>query len=310
MNKIKKIVFLGNAASMNYVVVKQLRKKTDYQPDLLLLDYNSIMDQPAWEEVPVKIPQTVIKKNPSEAMSRLNEAIKENQWKTPSWIKEKPINYSTYDKFITKYIDKSHIIKKQIKHYVKDLTNYDFVFTEGMGSISAMFAEVSYAIRPYGSDLAINALEDNYRGKLMRKAFSNCNAIFMQRDTQIVEKLGLKGKLRPAAVVIDTEKLKPKNRKKNKKTEFFLASKISFSEKRTDYAIRAFARFLRSYDAHLYCLEFGNDVQKTRYLVKSLDIQNNVTFYPFVARKPVLASIYNKHDAVIGSLNNRFGITE
>jgi len=118
MNKIKKIVFLGNAASMNYVVVKQLRKKTDYQPDLLLLDYNSIMDQPAWEEVPVKIPQTVIKKNPSEAMSRLNEAIKENQWKTPSWIKEKPINYSTYDKFITKYIDKSHIIKKQIKHYV------------------------------------------------------------------------------------------------------------------------------------------------------------------------------------------------
>jgi len=310
MKKLKKIAFSGNAASMNYTIVKQLREKTDYRPDLFLLDYNSIMDHPAWEDVSVKIAQSIIRENPTEAKLRLNNAIKESKWNKPSWIKEKPINYSTYDKFLTKYVDNFHIIKKQIKHYVKHLINYDFIFTEGMGSISAMLAKVPYAIRPYGSDLAINTLEDNYRGKLMRKAFSNCNAIFMQRDTQMIEKLGLKEKLRPAAVVIDTEKLTPKKEKMNKKTEFFLASKISFSEKRTDYAIRAFARILQSYDAHLYCLEFGNDVQKALSLVKSLGIDNNVTFYPFIASKPVLASLYNKHDAIIGSLNTRFGITE
>lgn len=307
-----KILFFGNGAHLNYVTIKYLRNRTNYNPDLLLQDYNHpIYDHPAWEDLPIKIPQHIIKNHLPEAKKILYNAIKDNNWIMPHWVKEKPIRYSLYDKFITKYIDNFYTIKKQIKHYINDLKNYDFVYVDGaFGAITALLANVRYAIRPFGSDVDIHAFENDYRGIMIRKALNHAIAIYARPYKQNLKKLGLENKPEIAPAIIDTEKLKPKKHT-NKVTEFFLASRLWFEGKGTDKALKAFARLLSSNDAHLYCLEYGTDIQKTRSLVQFLGIEKNVTFYDFVASKPVLVELYNKHDAVIGNLNyGTIGLTE
>lgn len=296
---------------MNYVIVKYLRKTTDYVPDLLLQDYNSILDHPAWEDVPMKIPQDIIRNNIVAARKIFGNAIAEFDWQMPTWIKQNPITYSLYDKFIAKYIDKSHTAKKRINHYVNDLKKYDFVFTDGFGATTALLAKTPYVVRPYGTDIDIQAFENNYVGNLINKALRQSSAIFAHGYTDNLQKLGIENKRKHVSVVIDTDILKPQEKQPNQKTEFFIGSRLEFNLKGTDKAIKAFASLLKSYDAHLYCLEYGSDVQKTRQLVDILGIKDNVTFYNFVASKPVLAELYAKHDAVIGNLNyGTIGTTE
>jgi len=196
---------------MNYVIVKFLRKKTDYRPDLLLHSYGSpILGHPAWEDVPVKIPQETIMYNPDEALRILDQAIKESNWVMPKWVKDHPIGYSLYDKFMTKYIDKFHTTKKQIKHHISDLKNYDFVFTDSFAAISALMARIPYVIRPYGGDIDIFSFEDNFRGRMVRKALQNARAIFAHGYTDNLKKLGLLHKRKPISLVIDTETFHPK----------------------------------------------------------------------------------------------------
>ncbi len=296
---------------MNYVIAKHLRKRTEYNVDLLLQDYNSIYDHPAWEDIPIKIPQQLIRTKPAKAYQILADAIQNNRWQMPSWIKENKIEYHTYDKIIAKYIDRSHIIKKQITHYVNDLKNYDFVFTDGFGAISALLAKVPYAIRPFGSDLDIFSFENNYRGKMIKKALIEGRAIFAHGYTKNLRKLGIESKRKVISVIIDINKLKPLKQNRNRIPEFFIASRLDFSIKGTDKAIRAFAKLLKSYDAHLFCLEFGSHIEEVKRLINSLGITDNVTFYNFVASKPVLVELYNKHDAIIGNLNyGTLGTTE
>ncbi len=68
---------------------------------------------------------------------------------------------------------------------------------------------------------------------------------------------------------------------------------------------------MKKYDAHLYCLEFGSDIEKARQLVKDLNIEHYVTFYNFVASKPLLKELFHNHDAVIGNLSfPNIGTTE
>jgi len=297
---------MGNsAAQMNYIIVKNLRKKTQYKPDLLLQSYGSrIYGHPAWEDVPVKIKQDLIRNNPKEAAKILDQAIQENNWNMPSWVIENPIKYSIFDKFMTKYIDKFHITKKQIKHHITDMKNYDFIFTDGFTGVTAMLAQIKFAIRPYGGDIDIFAFEKNYRGKMVRKAFNASKAVLMFTNIPSIKKLGLLEKFQQNSYVINTDLMKPEPQKSNDNTEFFLASRLDFALKGTDKAIKAFAKLLQTYDARLYCLNFGSDVQKTRVLINSLGIQKNVIIYDFVASKPVLAELYNKHDATICDLNN------
>ena len=205
----KKILFFGNPISINYVTIKYLRKKTKYNPELLLQDYNSIYDHPAWEDVSLKIPQEIVRNDPMQARKILDNEIKKNNWSMPEWVKEKPINYTLFDRFVTKYIDKSHTIKKQINHYVNDLKNYDLVITDGFGAISAWKAGVPYVIMPIGSDIDILPFEKNYRGKLIKKAILNAKSIFIFAGAHNLKKLGVEHKQKPVYCIIDTEKLRP-----------------------------------------------------------------------------------------------------
>jgi len=308
----KKILFFGNGAQMNYVIVKYLRKYTQYEPDLLLQDYNHpILDHPAWEDVPVKIPSKIFYTDLGNALKIFNQTIEEKRWSMADWIKEKKIQYSITDKFITKYIDKSHTIKKQIKHYVNDLKKYDFVISDGFGAISAFLARKPYVIRPFGSDIDINAFDNDYRGSMIRIALKQARAIFAHAYTENLKKLGVDAKRYEISVIIDSEKLKPEITSKNPIPEFFLASRLDFKDKGTDKVFRAFAKLLKTFNAHLFCLEYGTDIQKTHDLINSLGLQKNVTFYDFVASKPVLNQLFNKHDAIIGNLNyGTVGTTE
>jgi glycosyltransferase involved in cell wall biosynthesis len=309
----KKILFFGNGAQMNYVIVKYLRKYTDYEPDLLLQDYNHpILDHPAWEDVPVKISHTMLHEDLPNAIQIFNQAIQEKRWSMPEWIKENKIEYSLVDKFITKYIDKFHTMKKQIKHYVNSLKNYDFVISDGFGAASALMAHVQYAIRPYGTDVDMMPFEKGYRGDIVRQTFQNSFAILGQHGMANLEKIkGTKGKIRPISVIIDTEQLVPKKRDRQVKTEFFLAARLDFKIKGTDKAIRAFKRLVDSYDANLSCLEYGSDVEKTHQLVKDLNLGKYVSFHNFTASKPVLAEMYQSYDAVICNLSlGNIGTTE
>ncbi|CDI06473.1 glycosyltransferase [Candidatus Nitrosotenuis uzonensis] len=308
----KKIVFFGNGAQMNYVITKFLRKKSNIEVDLLLQDYNHpFLDHPAWDDIPIKIPQKIMKSNIIEAKKIFDQAININKWKMPSWVIEKPINYSFLDKLITKYFDKQYYIKKQIRYYVNDLKNYDFVFTDCVGAISALLAKKPFAIRPFGSDIDIHAFENNYRGKMIRKALKNTTAIFAHAYTDNLRTLRINAKRYETSVIIDTETFKPNNSSKNPIPDFFLASRLDFKEKGTDKLLRLFAKLIKSYDAKLFCLDYGSDVKQTHDLVNYLGIEKNVIFYNFVASKPVLNELFNKHTAVIGNLNyGTIGTTE
>ncbi len=309
----KKILFFGNGAQMNYVIIKYLRKYTKYEPELLLQDYNHpILDHPAWEDVYVKIPHEILQKDLGNALQIFNQAIEEKKWSMPKWVKEKKIQYSITDKILTKYVDKFHTMKKQINHYVDSLKDYDFVISDGFGAASALIGNIPYAIRPYGTDVDIMPFEEGYRGKLVRRAFQNSVAILGQHGMANLKKIkGTEGKIRPISVIIDTEQLIPKKKNHQAKTEFFLASRLDFKIKGTDKAIRAFKRLLDSYDASLSCLGYGSDVEKTHSLVKELNIEKKVNFYDYTVSKPVLTEMYQNHDAVICNLSlGNIGTTE
>lgn len=299
----QKILFFGNSAQMNYVAVKYLRKYSSYKPDLLLQDYNSIYDHPAWDDVPIKIPQDTILTNPKEAFDLFTKAIEKNNWKMEEWIYEHPIKLSIYDKLSTKYLDKFHTIKKQIHHYVNDMQKYDFIISDGFGSISAFLAKVPYAVKPYGSDIDILPFENNHIGKLAKKTYQNSVAVLGTFGLESLSKIeGTQGKRKNAGVIIDTEKFIPKLKSKEKKISFFYASRLDFKLKKHDKAIRAFKKLLKTYDSELYFIEYGSDVTETHNLVKQLKIEKNVKFYNFTASKPVMAQLYTMHDAIIANL--------
>lgn len=300
----KKILLSGNSlAQMNYILVKHFRKKTNYKADLLLQSYNSpIHGHPAWEDIPIKIPQNIIQYDPKKALEIFNDAILENNWKMPFWVKENPIHYSIIDKFLTKYFDKFHTTKKQINHHISDMKSYDFVLADGFSGISAMLSKTPFAIRPFGTDIDVMPFEKNFRGKMVRKAFQKCKAVCMYTTIPSLYDLGLEEKFVQISYVIDTVQMSPSEKKSSNQIDFFLASRLDFKLKGTDKVLKAFSRLLQKYDAHLFCLEFGSDVKQTKELLIQLGIEKNVTIYDFVVSKPVLKELFNKSDAVIADL--------
>lgn len=310
MNKDKKILYFGNDASLNYIIVKNFRNKTNYNIDLLLQDYNSIYDHPAWHDIPIQIQQTLVRSNPQKAKKIIESKINEFHWQKPFWIKENPIRYSIFDKFITKYVNDSHIIKKQIHHYIKDISHYDLVITDGFGAITANKANIPYIVRPIGSDIDILPFENNYRGKMIKKTLSDANYFFVSHDSANLNKLE-KIKQTPISVVIDIDKIIPSTRNTSSTTTFFLIARLDFGLKGTDKVMKAFAKLIKKYDAKLFYIAYGSDVIKTQQLVKSLNLIDYISIYDSVMSKPVLYELFGKCDAVIGDLGSgHIGISE
>ncbi len=75
------ICFFGNGTCMNYEIIKYLNTRSKFRPELLLQDYNSILDHPAWDDLIVKIPFETIRSNPTDAKKILETAIVEKNWK-------------------------------------------------------------------------------------------------------------------------------------------------------------------------------------------------------------------------------------
>lgn len=300
---LKKILFLGNGAQMNYIIVKKIRENFDFEPDLILLDYHHpIYDHPAWEDIKIKISQEIVISDFEKSLDIFKKSILENNWKMPNWIKEYPIKYSFFDKIKTKLFDMEYISKKHIDHYIKPVQNYDIVFTDGFAALSAQKASVQYIIRPYGSDILHQVFQKNSLGLKMQNAFQNSSAIFCHGYQNELKKLSLEQKHVMATAVIDTDAMCPNPQKISQKTSFFIASRLDLKLKGTDKALRAFAKLVKKYDATLYCIEFGKDVSLVKNIINNLGISEHVIFYDFVASKPVLAELYNSHDCIIGNL--------
>ena len=306
-----KIAFFGNPACSNYILVKKFREKTKISVDLLLQDYNAIMEEPCWADLEIRINQKICNSKPQQVKLILKNIIKEKKWEKPDWIKSYPIKYSIYDKFNYKFFDKNFIFKKRINHYVKILKNYDFVVSDAFGAISAKKAKIPYVVKGYGSDFDILPFQKNFVGKQTFNTILNSKAFLATHGATSLKKLNVSHKHVLINSIIDTDTMTPCLKKQKNKFEFFLVARLSFKDKGTDKIIRAFSKLVKKYDAHLFCMDFGTDVEKTRLLINNLGISEHVTFYNFIASKPALNKIFNSHDFVIGDLSSgHFGISE
>lgn len=300
-----KIGHFNNLANNAYNIVRLLRKK-GYNAEVVMDKNDFIFGHPQWEDGDFEISGI----RTTDWGITVNDAIRiigtEKWGESPNWVK-----YFDHNGFFGKL--KSQFIRDDIRmpkfahpYYlirnfskaldrIKPMTKYDLLHTWGVETALAPFSGKPYVAQPYGSDIMDVPFRNNYMGKLQRKGYQKAKSILFG-DPQFLkaaEKLKLKN-MYFFPFPVDMERYAPSStplveylkNKYNFNLLIMWPTRQDWSWKGCDRFIKGFAKFVKEYkDVHLLMTEWGRDFEKSRLLIKKLNIKEYVSFIPALAKR-------------------------
>ncbi len=254
-----KILHVGNMANLGYVMVSHLRTE-GIEAELLM------------------------EKNPPP----LSEPLKfdsDLKNKYPEWI-------SFYDKISRLW--KYDIIKKMRNK------KYDIIQAYVELPIFAYLARKPFIVYTQGSDLRELAFSNSIRGWLLRRAYRKSKLVMLGQPDHLplTKKLKLKNVIFLPAPWIPKQKLIKKSKNHSNSFVIFHPSALYWRLKGNDILIRGFAKFIKNNrDSLLLLVARGPDLNKTKELIKSLDIESNIKFLNTLSQDE-MSKFYSQSDIV------------
>ena len=205
----------------------------------------------------------------------------------PSWIR---------------FWDNRHPLRKL--RLMRILRQYDFLHAYTEFPIAAMFSSKPYIAQSTGSDLRELAVQNTWKGFLLRLAYRRSKMLLFGNPDQltVIKKLRLK-KTFFSPSPIDTDKYSP--RKEALRDKFscevliFHPSALEWRLKGNDLFLRAYARLVEEVkDVFLLLSDRGVDRERTKNLLSQLGISQHVEFLPLLAQRELI-KYYNASDIVI-----------
>jgi len=277
-----RIVHFFNLANDAYSIVKGLRR-VRIEADVVVMKYGAITQYPHWEEVTTGVP---FKYHVSdEDFSRLM-----HEWNPPSWVRFLDIGYKTRN---------IHEILARLK-IIKIMKEYDLVVAHMPSSIYAMLAKVRYI--PFDAGFIRYITGSGLKQKLALKSYISAPfIIYTNPDTiNIFKSVKLDNRIVFCPFAIDTDKYSPSTKTPNDiPTIIFCPSRHIWREKGNHIALYAFAEFQKKFnpEAELHLCRWGEDLYRTKLLIKKLGIKNVV--WHSVMPKPKLIDLYRMSDVVL-----------
>ncbi len=203
----------------------------------------------------------------------------------------------------TKIVRELNLFKKLLElrgNYDLFICHYAF-----QSSIFANMLGLKYICHVRGHDITHNPKKPLI-GKLVETAFRNAQAIWC--STPVLVALSEKYNKNTVWIpnIVKTDIYKPFRTKKDKnKIEIFMPARHTWEKKGNAVAVRLLKRILEVEPAELNFIEWGEDVKRTKQLVKKLGLEGNVVWHPHTLDERKMAQMYNSADAVW----NSFGFT-
>lgn len=255
-----KVLYVGNLANIGYYHVLELRK--------LNIDIDLLME-----------------KNPLPTADPLQRDPTLTEY--PHWIR-------WYDRRRAAW-------KIDILRMMRE-SKYDLIHAHAELPIFASFSGKPFIAQTMGSDLSEMAFTNSLRGIFLRRAYRKAKVVLYGTPDQpsLLKQLGMKNAVF-LPLISDLSFFKPQKivdeKFKDKFVVFHPASHI-WNIKGNDTIITAFGKFLKiNPHAILIMINWGKDVQKSKELVKSLGIENNVLILEQLSAKELLY-YYNICDVV------------
>lgn len=228
------------------------------------------------------------------------------------------------------------VYAESIKNYPR-LDEYDVLMLTGLGPFYGKLLNKPFLMWPNGGDINDVPFQANDSNSVYRERSTMINfglpaakKIISQMPTipKNLERLGLSDKYEFWSPFFgDPDIFKPMKScfsdlldeetysKIKGKTVFYIPARIDFDEvmgKGTGKAIHAFAKLCKKYkDIFLITQGWYMHSSKVIDLVKSLKIEDNVYFNPYLLSKPRLARFFNAADAVLNNFSmNTYGSTD
>lgn len=257
-----KILHAGNLVNVGYLTTLQLRKN-NIDAELLL---DPLGSDPA----------------------KLDPDLKNNY---PDWC----IKYSRNKPFWKLKILK--IMRKK---------KYNLIHAYVELPIFAYLSGKKFIVQALGSDFREMAISNSLRGIFLRRAYKKAKVILfsMPDHIPIYNKIGLKnGIFFP--LLVDTTFFKPKKIERDEfvnKLLVFHATNLDWKLKGNDRLVKAFAQFVKiNPNSILIVIERGIDSHRTRDLVNSLNLSDNVKFVKGPLNSTELQHYFNLVDVVAES---------
>lgn len=156
------------------------------------------------------------------------------------------------------------------------LNKYNFLHVYTGWVKWARFYPKPYIATSLGSDLR----EMAFRDAGLRKGFEKARAVLFANPDQIdtVKKLDLqKAEFIPAPVESNKFRIR---QKKGGNFTIFSASRHDWKIKGNDVLIKGFSDFLKEHTAKLYLVDWGEDANRSKELIKKENMSDNVEFLP------------------------------
>lgn len=179
---------------------------------------------------------------------------------------------------------------------------YDALITmEGM-TLYAQFTGIPYLAMATGADITFVAPRRDLHGWGLRRAYRKAALVHIGTYNTVEAKRFRLPHVINLPQLIETEKYRPAPSSVPRPPVdlvFFNAARLSWPDKGTDKFLRAFARFTAmGPPAHLYLVEWGDDVARTVALVDELGLRSRVTFLAPLT-KADLVNYFNMADIVV-----------
>ncbi len=177
---------------------------------------------------------------------------------------------------------------------------YDF-FVCHYAFQSAIFANwisMKYVCHARGHDITHNTQNWLY-GRFVNPAFKNAESIWC--STPVLVKYAKKYNRNVCWIpnIIKTDIYKTMKVKKDKsKITIFMPARHVWEKKGNDIAVRLLKKILKRKQAELHFIEWGRDVNRTKGLIRKLEIEKTVIWHAHTLDERKIAKMYNSVDVV------------
>ena len=316
-----RIGLFGNQANQSYVTARALRR-LGYNVEIVVQENNIdnyIMSRPFWEECEFE------GKEVSEAL-RLADV-----WEPPAFVRRiayddalqarYSFRFSAVEEVIQVYAeatgqriprDLALVLAQWMGHwpYIRAMNDYDVVHLSMWPICLGIFSPKPYVVCPLGGELFITAFEEDVQGLMFRASFRGAShlAVAETNYSAYLDRLETRSPRTFLPLIVDTDMYTDGAEIELRRTwrestggKYFLFSvcRQSWEWKGNDRLVRAFGRFVKSGGAEwrLILLEWGDDVDRTKDLLKELDLQSRV-IWQGICSKPVLRKRQRAADVV------------
>ena len=182
---------------------------------------------------------------------------------------------------------------------------YDLIHSYVELPIFSYLSRRPYIVQALGSDFRELAQSNSFKGNLLRRAYRNAKVILfsMPDHLPIYSKMNLNnGIFFPLPVNLSFFKPIYSERKFSSHLIIFHPTNLIWRHKNNHLLIKGFLKFVKeNKDSTLVMIDRGEDTQKTKEMVKKLNLQNNVQFIKGPLNSSQMLEWYNSVDIVADS---------